>query len=193
MARLRRVYERGGMKRRSMQTVVMWVQWSRLILFWDFQCTENHILSLGWKYTWKRQNESPSTRLITELIYRVRCARISSWKRFFELNREDSNARAFVYHDSRALLLEQNHHLLGRPFNRNWAILDLKTLPTMVVCDTFHEAAQMKGLLNVEKEREYVMTKAAVWQMPAQLRDIFLSIFVYKSVANPVALWTTFK
>ena len=63
----------------------------------------------------------------------------------------------------------------------------------MVVCATFHEAVQMKGLLNFEKEWEYVMTEAADWQMPAQLRDMFLSILVYNSKANPVALWTSFK
>ena len=70
---------------------------------------------------------------------------------------------------------------------------DLRTLPSNVVCATFHEAAQMKGLLNNEKEWEYAMTEAVQWQMPAQLRDMFLSILVYNSVANPASLWTTFK
>ena len=49
----------------------------------------------------------------------------------------------------------------------------------MTVCATFHEVVQMKGLLNFEKEWEYIMTEAAVWHMPTQLRDMFLSILVY--------------
>ena len=68
------------------------------------------------------------------------------------------------------------------------SFLDLKTLPTLVVCNTFHKAAQMKGLLNFEKEWKYAMAEAVVWQMPAQLRDMFLSILVYNSVGNPVDL-----
>ena len=62
-----------------------------------------------------------------------------------------------------------------------------------MVCTTFHEATQMKGLLNFEEEWEYTMTEAAVWQMPTQLRDMYLRILVYSSVANPVTLWTSFK
>ena len=52
---------------------------------------------------------------------------------------------------------------------------DLKTLSNLVVCDTFHKAAQMKGLLNFEKEWECALTKAAMRQVSAQLRDIFLA------------------
>ena len=59
------------------------------------------------------------------------------------------------------------------------SFLDLKALPSMMVCATFHEVVQMKGLLNFEKEWEYIMTEGAVWHVPTQLRDMFLSILVY--------------
>lgn len=58
-----------------------------------------------------------------------------------------------------------------------------------VLYDTFREAALARGLLRGDEEWARAMQEATEWQMPSQLRSLFVSILVFCAPANPVALW----
>ncbi|UYV76687.1 hypothetical protein LAZ67_14001760 [Cordylochernes scorpioides] len=73
---------------------------------------------------------------------------------------------------------------------------DLRTVDD-IVCSTFKEAAQRRGLLADDSEWDACLAEAALFQMPCQLRQLSLSLFVTILIFNdpndPGSLWTKFK
>ncbi|UYV80109.1 hypothetical protein LAZ67_18001721 [Cordylochernes scorpioides] len=69
---------------------------------------------------------------------------------------------------------------------------DLRTVDD-IVCSTFKEAAQRRGLLADDSEWDACLAEAALFQMPCQLRQLFATILIYNNPTNPVSLWTKYK
>ncbi|UYV81761.1 hypothetical protein LAZ67_20002254 [Cordylochernes scorpioides] len=69
---------------------------------------------------------------------------------------------------------------------------DLRTVDD-IVCSTFKEAAQRRGLLADESEWDACLAEAALFQMPCQLRQLFATILIYNNPTDPVSLWTKYK
>ena len=57
------------------------------------------------------------------------------------------------------------------------------------VYDTFRQAALARGLLKGDDEWDRAMREATVWQVPSQLRGLFVSICVFCAPDDPNALW----
>ncbi|UYV65733.1 hypothetical protein LAZ67_3005268 [Cordylochernes scorpioides] len=69
---------------------------------------------------------------------------------------------------------------------------DLRTVDD-IVCSTFKEAAQRRGLLADDSEWDACLAEAALFQMPCQLRQLFATILIYNNPTDPVSLWTKYK
>jgi hypothetical protein len=59
-----------------------------------------------------------------------------------------------------------------------------------VVHNTFREAAMARGLLRGDDEWDRAMREATAWQMPSQLRSLFVSILVFCTPDDPNTLWS---
>jgi hypothetical protein len=57
------------------------------------------------------------------------------------------------------------------------------------VLPTFQAAAQRRGLLASDDEWDRCLQEASGMQMPAQLRELFASVLLFASPADPWALW----
>ena len=55
---------------------------------------------------------------------------------------------------------------------------DIRTLPDGTLCHTFKEAACHRGLLEDDNEYDLCLAMAASWNMPPQLRHLFVSILL---------------
>ena len=51
------------------------------------------------------------------------------------------------------------------------------TMPDGTLCHTFKEAACHRGLLEDDNEYDLCLAMAASWNMPPQLRNLFVTIF----------------
>ncbi|UYV82683.1 hypothetical protein LAZ67_22000535 [Cordylochernes scorpioides] len=69
---------------------------------------------------------------------------------------------------------------------------DLRTVDD-IVCSTFKEAAQRRGLLADDSEWDACLAEATLFQMPCQLRQLFATILIYNNPTDPVSLWTKYK
>ena len=61
------------------------------------------------------------------------------------------------------------------------------------VCDTFKDACSLLGLLEEDVEWTRCMDEAALWQMPCQLRQLFVILLVHCHPQDVKALWEKFK
>uniref|UniRef100_A0A914XQR9 ATP-dependent DNA helicase n=1 Tax=Plectus sambesii TaxID=2011161 RepID=A0A914XQR9_9BILA len=61
------------------------------------------------------------------------------------------------------------------------------------VCATHQEAALLRGLLEDDMEWAACLSEAARLQMPAQLRQLFVTILVFSEPSDPRALWEARK
>ncbi|EEY61181.1 helitron helicase-like protein [Phytophthora infestans T30-4] len=68
---------------------------------------------------------------------------------------------------------------------------DLRTV-NGIVCPTFQIAAREAGYLENDNEWVSCLTEAAEFQMPYQLRQLFVTILVYSAPANVGVLWDRF-
>ncbi|UYV81233.1 hypothetical protein LAZ67_20000416 [Cordylochernes scorpioides] len=69
---------------------------------------------------------------------------------------------------------------------------DLRTVDD-IVCSTFKEAAQRRGLLADDSEWDACLAEADLFQMPCELRQLFATILIYNNPTDPVLLWTKYK
>ena len=65
---------------------------------------------------------------------------------------------------------------------------DIRTLPDGTVCTTFKEACRRRGLLEDDQESDDCLTEAATCAMPAQLRQLFVTILLFNEPCDPLAL-----
>ena len=70
---------------------------------------------------------------------------------------------------------------------------DIRTLPDGTVCTTFKEACRRRGLLEDDQESDDCLTEAATCAMPAQLRQLFVTILLFNELCDPLALWNKHK
>ena len=68
---------------------------------------------------------------------------------------------------------------------------DVHTLLDCTVCHTFKEAACHCGL--DDNEYDLCLAVAASWDMPPQLRHLFVTILLYNEPCNPAILWEKYK
>lgn len=136
---------------------------------------------------------------------------------YFDLNRDDVNARSLLYQDvPRHYIMQGNRWVprkrggatvIGRmsmvsPKDEGRYFLrvllahlsgaqsdeELRTVGGQV-CATHREAAQLRGLLEDDVEWAACLAEAATLQMPAQLRQLFVTILVFSQPSDPRALW----
>ncbi|XP_027169322.1 uncharacterized protein LOC113769035 [Coffea eugenioides] len=69
---------------------------------------------------------------------------------------------------------------------------DLRTVNGRV-CASFHEAADIMGLLQTDNAAELCLSEAVAYQMPNSLRQLFAAILVYCSPKNHAQLWLQFR
>ncbi|UYV73958.1 hypothetical protein LAZ67_11001589 [Cordylochernes scorpioides] len=69
---------------------------------------------------------------------------------------------------------------------------DLRTVDD-IVCSTFEEAAQRRGLLADHSDWDACLAEAALLQMPCQLRRLFATILIFNNPNDPGSLWTKYK
>jgi hypothetical protein len=70
---------------------------------------------------------------------------------------------------------------------------DVNREPQTVVHASFKEACQARGLLQDDTEYISCMQEATTFASPLQLRSLFVTILIYNSITDPLALWNTFK
>ena len=70
---------------------------------------------------------------------------------------------------------------------------DIRTLPDGTVCDTYKESALRRGLLEDDQEADQCLAEAAICYMPAQLRQLFVTILLFVEPSIPLALWDKYK
>ena len=70
---------------------------------------------------------------------------------------------------------------------------EIRTLSDGTVCDTFKEAARRRGLLEDDQESDDCLTAAAISEVPAQLRQLFVTILMFNEPSDPLALWNKHK
>ena len=73
------------------------------------------------------------------------------------------------------------------------SVQDIRTLPDGTLCHTFKEAACHRGILEDDNEYDLCLAMAVSWNMPPQLRHLFVTILLYNDPCNPVVLWEKYK
>lgn len=62
-----------------------------------------------------------------------------------------------------------------------------------VMAPTFHVAATMHDLLEIDSTLEDCLYKASLYQIPFSLKWLFIKILVYCNPTNPIELWLCFE
>ena len=70
---------------------------------------------------------------------------------------------------------------------------EIRTLSDGTVCDTFKEAALRRGLLEDNQESDDCLTAAVISEVPAQLRQLFVTILLFNEPSDPLTLWNKHK
>ena len=60
-------------------------------------------------------------------------------------------------------------------------------------CHTFKEAARHRGLLEDGNEHDLCLAMVASWNMPPQLRHLFVTILLHNDPCNPAVLWDKYR
>ena len=60
-------------------------------------------------------------------------------------------------------------------------------------CHTFQEAAEKRGLLQVDNGADECLQEACIFQMPYSLRQLFAILLVHVNPSNPIKLWKKYK
>jgi hypothetical protein len=143
---------------------------------------------------------------------------LTAW---FQLNRQDPDARQYLYHDIPQHFVfdrygqwkrrQQGDKIIGRMYSvspndverYHLRILLLNTpgarsyddlkIVDNEVCPTFTNAAKRRGLLHDDTEYVKCMDEAATFQMPQQLRMLFCMILIHCNPTDPIDLWNSFK
>uniref|UniRef100_A0A914VBN9 ATP-dependent DNA helicase n=1 Tax=Plectus sambesii TaxID=2011161 RepID=A0A914VBN9_9BILA len=140
---------------------------------------------------------------------------------YFKLNRDDANARTLLYQDVPRHYVMQGGRWVprrrGGATTIGWMCMvgpkdegryflrvllahvpgaqsdeELRTVEGQV-CATHREAALLRGLLEDNMEWAACLSEAARLQMPAQLRQLFVTILVFSEPSDPRALWEARK
>ena len=70
---------------------------------------------------------------------------------------------------------------------------DIRTLSDGTICNTYKEAARKRGLLEDDQECDSCLTEAASCAMPAELRQLFVTLLLFNEPADPLVLWNKHK
>ena len=70
---------------------------------------------------------------------------------------------------------------------------EIRTLSDGTVCDTFKEAARRRGLLEDDQESDDCLTAASISEVPAKLRQLFVTILLFNEPSDSLALWNKHK
>ncbi|UYV81362.1 hypothetical protein LAZ67_20000935 [Cordylochernes scorpioides] len=120
------------------------------------------------------------------------CASVKSVKYLFKYVYKGHD-RAEVEVSVGELDMESRAHDEIKTFlDARYSFEDLRTVDD-IVCSTFKEAAQRRGLLADDSEWDACLAEAALFQMPCQLRQLFATILIYNNPTDPVSLWTKYK
>ncbi|UYV82863.1 hypothetical protein LAZ67_22001131, partial [Cordylochernes scorpioides] len=120
---------------------------------------------------------------------------LTAW---FQLNCVNVSARSLLYGDIPSAYVFRQNQWSARVrggalcIGRAQSFEDLRTVDD-IVCSTFKEAAQRRGLLADDSEWDACLAEAALFQMPCQLRQLFATILIYNNPTDPVSLWTKYK
>ncbi|XP_044272021.1 uncharacterized protein LOC123015966 [Tribolium madens] len=142
---------------------------------------------------------------------------------WFELNRDNPQARQFLYREIPYHFVWNKSHkrwtprqrlmgkIISRMYNvsvRNGELYYLRVLLLRVrgatsfeslrivngvVCDSFQEACRQLNLLAEDREWIRCLTEASEKDMPKQMRQMFAYILLFCQVDDPVQLWNDFK
>ena len=145
--------------------------------------------------------------------------KLTAW---FELNKHDSSARKFLYHEipyhftydqkMKSWIRRKNSH---KTVSRMYAVSpkegeryflrllllhqrgarsfqELKTVDN-ISYKSYREACLALNLLDNDDEWDRCLTEASNFKMAKQLRDLFATICVFCNPSNPLKLWEKFK
>jgi hypothetical protein len=62
-----------------------------------------------------------------------------------------------------------------------------------IVCETYKEACQLRGLLKTDNEWFNCLKEAVNFKFPKKLRWLFSTILIWCQPENPLQLWETFR
>ena len=82
------------------------------------------------------------------------------------------------------------HELSGYTYSPWWHSLWDLTLPDGTAQK---DAALKRGLLEDDQESDQCLEEAATYSMPAQLRQLFVTILLFNEPSNPLDLWDKYK
>jgi len=136
---------------------------------------------------------------------------------YFCTNRDDPNARKFLYRDFPEYFTWNNSKKRWQPRKRRFQIGRLvyahpaegeryylrvllnhvrgatsyESLRTVrgVLCSTFRDACEVIGLVKTDKTLDDALTEATTFKMPYALRRLFATIIVFGEYTNIRALW----
>ena len=63
----------------------------------------------------------------------------------------------------------------------------------MICCELFKEVCHLLGLLKNDAQWHKTLDEASSFQMPYQLRRMFVTILTHCDPANPIELWSDHK
>ena len=69
----------------------------------------------------------------------------------------------------------------------------LRTTRDGVLCNTFREAAALRGLLADDSEWHKALEEVATYASGKQLRELFAYILLFCDIGSPLDLWTKFR
>ena len=89
----------------------------------------------------------------------------------------------------------------GDRYSLKWFSITSRAVPVtrksalfrITVCGTFKEAARRRGLLKDDQESDDCLTAAAISEVPAQLRQLFVTILLFNEPSDRLALWNKHK
>ncbi|CAG8494137.1 10168_t:CDS:2 [Cetraspora pellucida] len=145
---------------------------------------------------------------------------LTAW---FKLNEKDNRSRVMLYHDisvhyvfnkrskSWCPRIQNTNNIIGRMYSVSPRDLeryclrllllhipgaqsfeDLRIVNAMLY-DSFYEAACKHELLEDNNEWTRSLNEAIQWQMPKELRQLFMTILIWGTSQNPIQLWDDFK
>ncbi len=151
---------------------------------------------------------------------RARTTMLTAW---FQLNEHDEEARSIAYHDiplryvyndrTHVWTRRQQHArpIIGRMYTVGPRDMERYCLRLLLlhtpgacsyeglrtvageVCATFHEAASRRELLEDDSEWTRCLAEAVHWQMPRELRQLFVTVLIWGSPRSPAGLWEQCK
>ena len=135
----------------------------------------------------------PQERFVAELLY-VHVPEFFSWDRKAQCWRRRTRmgprppiGRVYAVHASQGEIFYLR--ILLQHVRGPYSFAAVRTVDGHE-CPTFREACIQRGLLREDAEWSNCLRQAAEYQMPRQLRELFVSLLLFCSPADPGKLWT---